>query len=266
MVKTLAGPNDNGDKNIFHCCIEKTASRWMMQIMADPMVQEKTGLEFFNPGRSYTFPTYREDLKAGFPLNTIVSPLYITYEAFSSIKKPINYKAFFVMRDPRDLLVSRYFSRRYSHPILNEVQEKEKKRLNEISFEDGIDYLIELLVDKHKPLYFTMTPWIKAYNPAVFVCRYEDLVGKNQIKTFQVIFKHCEIALPKRKLVKLLKKYSFEKLAKGRKQGREDPKSHYRKGIPGDWQNHFNSHHKDLFKKHVGPLLIDLGYEKDNNW
>lgn len=238
----------------------------MMNIMSDPLVQEKTGLEFFNPPRSYTFPRYRKDLRAGFPVNAVVSPLYIGYEAFLSTKKPGNYKAFFVMRDPRDLLVSRYFGRRYSHPVLNEVQEKEKKRLRETSFEDGIEYLIELLAKKHKPLYFSITPWLKADNPAVFVCRYEDLVGENQLKSFQLIFEHCEIALSKRESVELLEKYSFEKLARGRKHGTEDPTSHFRKGMPGDWQNHFNNSHKDLFKKHAGQLLIDLGYEKDNNW
>ena len=94
----------------------------------------------------------------------------------------------------------------------------------------------------------------------------EDLVGKNQLKFFQVIFEHCEIALSKKEAAELLEKYRFEKLAKGRKQGNEDPTSHFRKGMAGDWQNHFNNRHKNLFKKHAGQLLIDLGYEKDNNW
>lgn len=40
----------------------------------------------------------------------------------------------------------------------------------------------------------------------------------------------------------------------------------FRKGIIGDWKNHFKDYHKDLFKEIAGDLLIKEGYEKDLNW
>jgi hypothetical protein len=58
---------------------------------------------------------------------------------------------------------------------------------------------------------------------------------------------------------------SFEKLAGGRERGQEAA-SFFRKGIAGDWKNVFTEHNKQDFKAGAGDLLIELGYEEDNNW
>jgi hypothetical protein len=59
---------------------------------------------------------------------------------------------------------------------------------------------------------------------------------------------------------------SFEKLSRGRERGVEDPTSFYRKGIAGDWKNHFTEEDRRVFKEEAGELLIRLGYEKDLDW
>jgi hypothetical protein len=58
---------------------------------------------------------------------------------------------------------------------------------------------------------------------------------------------------------------SFEKLANGRKRGQEAA-SFFRKGIAGDWKNVFTEQNKQDFKAAAGELLIELGYEEDDNW
>jgi tetratricopeptide (TPR) repeat protein len=60
-------------------------------------------------------------------------------------------------------------------------------------------------------------------------------------------------------------KFSFANLSNGRIEGQEN-KSHYRKGQPGDWRNHFDSSHIDCFKKLYNPLLLKLGYETNEDW
>jgi hypothetical protein len=72
--------------------------------------------------------------------------------------------------------------------------------------------------------------------------------------------------IPVSRFKKLMKARSFEQLTGGREKGKENPRSHYRKGKPGDWKNHFNKEHKTYFKKHFGELLVKLGYEQDMNW
>jgi hypothetical protein len=39
-----------------------------------------------------------------------------------------------------------------------------------------------------------------------------------------------------------------------------------RKGVTGDWKNHFTDEHKELCKEMIGTELIKLGYENDMNW
>lgn len=59
---------------------------------------------------------------------------------------------------------------------------------------------------------------------------------------------------------------SFERRAKGRKRGQEDPKAFLRKGVAGDWRGVFTEWDREVFKKEAGDLLIRLGYEKDYDW
>jgi hypothetical protein len=42
--------------------------------------------------------------------------------------------------------------------------------------------------------------------------------------------------------------------------------STFRKGIVGDWKNHMTPEHKAAFKEVAGQLLVDLGYEADEDW
>lgn len=53
---------------------------------------------------------------------------------------------------------------------------------------------------------------------------------------------------------------SFERVSGGRARGDCDPKSFYRKGIIGDWQNHFDQRCLDVFMQHGEQALRALGY------
>jgi hypothetical protein len=48
--------------------------------------------------------------------------------------------------------------------------------------------------------------------------------------------------------------------------GDQDVQSHYRKGLSGDWVNHFTPAHVQYFKEHYNDVLFGLGYERDPNW
>jgi len=52
----------------------------------------------------------------------------------------------------------------------------------------------------------------------------------------------------------------------GRKQGEEDRSSFIRKGIAGDWKNHFTPETARVFNELAGDMLIKLGYEQDDSW
>jgi Sulfotransferase domain len=220
----------------------------------------------------------------------------------SSMKKSSylkNYKGFHVIRDPRDICILAYYSHLYSHsvenwPELNELRNK----LKQTSFEDGL--IIEM--DFLKDFFYDMNRW--NYNQSnILEVKFEKLV-ENPVNQFikilnflgmlsldrphwllrqrwnilwhlNIINRRLNYIIPnlgrreeldKEKLEKFINDFSFKKLSKGRKRGVYDKKSHYRKGVSGDWVNYFNSGHKQYFKEKYGELLLKLQYESTNNW
>jgi hypothetical protein len=62
-----------------------------------------------------------------------------------------------------------------------------------------------------------------------------------------------------------VEKYSFKRQA-GRAQGQSNKHSFVRKGITGDWKNHFTEEACQVFARHAGSQLIRLGFESNNDW
>ena len=53
---------------------------------------------------------------------------------------------------------------------------------------------------------------------------------------------------------------SFKKLTEGRTRGEEDKSSFFRKGVIGDWRNHFDESNLAVYEKAAGQLPAQLGY------
>ncbi len=202
------------------------------------------------------------------------------------------YRSFHVIRDPRDILVSSYFSDRYSHPVYRQEFADFRDQLNNVEFEDGL----RLELDRRTAEFEALAGW-DYHNPNVYETRYEVLTVKpaeefsrllaflgipmyeagatpfvDQLKlTINRGLRRVNLGslhlsgVPREHLDKVIAKQAFQKLA-GRSKGQEDQRSHYRKGVAGDWVNYLQGANKDLFKERWGRLLVDLGYEKDLNW
>lgn len=54
---------------------------------------------------------------------------------------------------------------------------------------------------------------------------------------------------------------SFRRLAGGRENGVEDKSSFFRKGVVGDWREHFDEKVLQVFARIGGPLMQELGYD-----
>jgi len=90
--------------------------------------------------------------------------------------------------------------------------------------------------------------------------RYEDLIdpaiGKGKVAE---IFGH--IGLPLQFLESAWEDNQFERLSGGRVRGEEDLKDFFRKGIAGDWKNHFTKKNHETFLELAGEGLQALNYE-----
>jgi tetratricopeptide (TPR) repeat protein len=241
-------------QNIYQCCTPKTGSQWFRQILADVRVFEYSGLTPF------PIELFYQTQGAFLPSNTIVNGTFcLKFDSYMSLRKPQSYKTFFIRRDPRDYIVSNYFSTKFSHKPIGDIP-KLRERLQNMSIEDG---LIEIIHDNQKKNIFeVMRSWIDANqkDPNVMIIRFEDLVGINQFAVMKEMFSHCDVQIPDSILQELIDDYSFEKLSSGRKKGQEDQMSNYRKGVPGDWTNYFSEKIEDKFYEVTGNLVTDLGY------
>jgi hypothetical protein len=73
-------------------------------------------------------------------------------------------------------------------------------------------------------------------------------------------------ALPAERLLGVVYERDFSKLSGGRQKGQSDTTSHYRRGVHGDWVNHFSAEHLRYFKERYGDLVLQYGYESDPDW
>jgi lipopolysaccharide transport system ATP-binding protein len=162
-----------------------------------------------------------------------------------------------VIRDLRDTLISYYFSMKISHG-LNDFVECLRRKLAELSKEQG---LLHLIRNEFRHVAGVQESWIGCNDLTV---RYENLISKCQ-EEVAAIFDYCEIDMPDARRRQIVDDHRFEKKA-GRRPGEEDVTSHHRKGVSGDWANHFTDRVKAEFKERFGKTLIDAGYEKDLAW
>jgi Sulfotransferase domain len=236
--------------NIYHCAVRKTASQWIKALFTDPITYRYSGLLPYDPR------PYKWRYPQAFPPDRVVSTLFISHERFMGIPKPAGCRAFFVLRDPRDIVVSSYFSTRTSHTPMGDVPTV-RKVLQEKPFKEGLLYVISHLAEKGT--FKALRSWATAPSTeAVRLVRYEDLTGEEQTDELDRLMRHCGIVLPSSELAALLSRYSFSRM-------RSYPEgagsiSHYRKGKAGDWRNHFDDDVYEAFAAATGDLVEVLGY------
>jgi Sulfotransferase family len=98
----------------------------------------------------------------------------------------------------------------------------------------------------------------------VFACSYERLL-EDGAPVVRELFEFLDLPQDPRLIDDLLERSSFRFYA-GRDPGKEDRKRFYRKGIAGDWKNHFSDEDRRVFKELAGDMLVRLGYEKNLAW
>lgn len=202
-----------------------------------------------------------------------------------------------VIRDPRDIAVSAYFSHRNSHGTAEWPELVDhRRRLRAASAEEGLAIEIE---SSHRS-FADMERWDYG-RPNTLELRMEDLTT-SPYEGWLSIARHWGVLDDSRVGVRLLAarlatrathaahrrsplvpvirrrqltadhllgivhEHRFERKAQGRPPGQEDEDQHFRRGVAGDWRNHFTRRHATLFLECYPSLLETLGYEADDSW
>lgn len=265
----------------------KCASTWLGDIAGEMCAA--TGLvhaQVTNPRM------FDRDLKA-FASRKRLDFLVYTNANWKFVSVLDDYRAFHVIRDPRDIVVSSYFSHLHSHPTAGWPELIEHRRqLQQVDKEQGMYVVIDFLQDVMEDL----ATWDYA-DQRILELKMEDVVRSPEqslVKAFAFLglvdeaksgvtgavaaavssVKRRRSSLipfrvapvPPSVLADTLRRNAFTVKAEGRAAGVENVSSHYRKGVPGDWVNHFGPRHKEYFKARWGDLLVKLGYESNDSW
>ena len=212
---------------------------------------------------------------------------------------------FHVIRDPRDVLVSAYFSHLHSHPTDNWPElEAHRQRLDTLSKEEGLLCEMNFSAEEFEDMYnwdYTrddiLELKLEELSPAPLqgFTNIMDFLGmldrsrttglKRTVKTAgltlnRLLYKGRYVlpsgdqaptlrtwpSIPITTLRAILEEKSFENMSGGRVKGEEDVTSHFRKGEAGDWANHFTPEIKRAFKDRFNDVLLETGYENDGRW
>jgi hypothetical protein len=168
---------------------------------------------------------------------------------------------YFIYRDPRGVAVSeahyyRSINRWHRlHPLFRDAP----------SMSDAVMLALRGVADPSGRLYYPdigtrfrhYQPWISA--PDVFAVRFEDLASQRREPLIKAMMDfYVKKAGDSAKIDDLCQK-ALANIS--------PEKSHtFRKGISGAWREVFTDAHRDAFKDAAGDILIDCGYESNNDW
>jgi len=175
-----------------------------------------------------------------------------------------------VWRDGRDVLVSQYYHWLFEN-------EKGNSRLVEMcrgdlgfndynDIETNLPKFAEYVFRRKKPLGYSWSDFVNQWiNQNVTFVKYEDMRTNPVAELVRITKELAGIELEDGRANQIVENYSFEKQS-GRSVGDQQTNKFLRKGIVGDWKNHYTEESRAVFKHYAGGELVALGYEKSRDW
>lgn len=169
-----------------------------------------------------------------------------------------------IVRDPRDVVVSHFYyvtHRATNHPLHAYYRDLPDDSARLMASIQGVDAASTGLDKGLENVGLRFHRYLHWRDHDACLVRFRNLIGPRgsgsrtqQTEEIQHLATHLEVELGPRDLERVLDRAFFDK------------STTFRRGAIGDWKNHFAEKHKAAFKEMAGPILIDLGYEKDLNW
>ena len=244
----------SSDRSVFAVGVAKGGSTLLHGILTD--------LEAYSSRK--LLPIGRNFFSQGVPLNTVVEDVdnlfrqngYI-FGTFRWLPQRLHipalktYKTVLLVRDPRDMLVSAYYSFRESHPIPNVEgikgrMERRRERLRETSLDD----YVRSAADGVKYKYFhTMT---LLSSRGLLLRRYEDIIFDKE-RFVGDIAEFFEIPASGADIAAVAKKHDIVP-------GTEDPKQHIRQVKPRNFESKLAPATVEEISHKLRAILCEFGY------
>ena len=169
----------------------------------------------------------------------------------AEVLRRLNLRHVIVYRDLRDVAVSHYFYVRRTpwHP--------EHRAYRDLDVREGLEHFCETLL---RPF----AEWIEGWHQhaderLARIVRYEDLL-EDALGELCTLKDHFGIATDYEEVKSIQEAHSFSRMSGGRERGSSDQGSFVRKGVSGDWKNHFTPRLERRFESVAGRALELGGY------
>lgn len=210
-------------------------------------------------GRMRTLAEVQGDLRRLLPGDIAYGHLHAWPEVVDFLCQP-GFVAYFILRDPRDVVVSHVFYVTEMEPrhVHHRYYAQELR-----TFSERLRASIAGIPDSATPLpdirqrFLPYMGWLE--HPQVLALRYEELLADRHAALGRVYDHAVQRGFPAR--------FDRERALAILEAGLNPHRSPtFRSGKAGGWREYFSPEIKRLFKDIAGDLLVKLGYEQDNDW
>jgi len=196
--------------HVAHACLWKTGSQWVRLILSDPRMLRWSG------HLPYMWNYIRDDARSRSQFQAAPRSLaliaYAPPEQIAALSVRDDTRCFFVVRDPRKMLVSWYYSTRYTHRSTPAI-EAHRAAVHGQGDAEAFSYFARAFVAEFGPIF---EGWSNTGENALVV-RFEDLTGPEGLTVWRQVLDHLDWRAPKTTLERVLDTYSIEKLAPSRR-------------------------------------------------
>ncbi len=260
-LKLLKGEevSKSDHKSIIHMSLNRSATQFVKSVLK--RVCEQNGMvhvKWNEMAFSSEYP-YLDHLDSVDRYSEIFHPKGYLYSAFGGYPKNIpdfeQFKVLLMIRDPRDILVSRYYSKAISHGVPPQKSDKREEFLNErqLAKDTSIDRYVLERSDKLKESYDAYLNGLLKDHNNVYITKFEKMVSDFK-NCFEDLMVYIEID-PNDDL-----RDSIFKEAISKRDKKEDPTAHNRKGKPGDYQEKLSDKTIQKLNQKFSKILSKFSY------
>jgi hypothetical protein len=254
-------PSDSNHTSIIHLTLNRSASQWVKSVLKRCVKEENMLHVQWNEMAFCSDIPYLDHLEEVKKYGQIFKPKGYLYSAYGSYPKGIpsleSYKVILVVRDPRDILVSKYYSKKESHDSPPISGKKREKFMEERDFASkvSIDKFVLEKCNRIRSQYDEYIECLLEEYPNVYVTKYENMA--NDVESWlDHLLEYLELSPSQ----KLRSEIIGEALSIQSKE--EDKKDHNRKGSPGDYKNKLTKSTINKLNKKFGKVIKKFDFNK----
>lgn len=184
-------------------------------------------------------------------------------------------RAMYVVRDPRDAMVSRYFYsvRRHEERPGGRRSRRFRKLFPGSNLKDDVQQNLPVFIEDLMTRSLThgmnwaqhVRTYLNRRNDRVGLLRYEKLLDCGPAHLAYALEEMTGEPADVQCVQEAVDRCSFARQS-GRKPGQEDRSSFLRNGQAGDWRNHFSREAASVLDRYCGEVMREMGYIDSRDW